>query len=539
MADTKIETKLFWEELAATKRQTLASSIPEEWAIPPHMLPAESVLDVATWPATSGWFTPDELAITSRSAGDLLSMLASGQLTSEAVTRAFCKRAAAAHQLTNCLSETCFDRAIASAKARDDALAQTGKPIGPLHGLPISLKDSFNLRGVDSVVGISAYIGDPAQSDATLVQLLEKAGAVFYVKTSVPTAMLIGETVNNVLGRTVNPLNRKTTSGGSSGGESSLIAMKGSPLGIGTDIAGSLRMPAACTGLFTLRPSFGRFPSRNCRSSLPGQEALLAVNGPIASTLADVELYSKIVVDAQPWLQDPKCLPIPWRPVEVPAKLRIAVMWHDGHVRPTPPVTRALREITSKLKLAGHEVIDWDTVEQKHGLSLLMRMIVADGGKIIDKLLEKTGEPWRAELWYHRAAAELSTSEMWQLQAERSMFQTRYLDLWNEAGIDAILCPTMAFNTVENGKFRHLGYTGVFNVLDYPAVSFPTGLAVDKTVDKPDPAYIPLGPDCEAINTEYNEHLMHGMPISLQLVARRLEEERLLAMCRRVLEAVG
>lgn len=108
--------------------------------------------------------------------------------------------------------------------------------MGSLHGLPISLKDNFKLKGLDSTVGIAAHIDDPADSDSPLAQLLEAAGAVFYVKTNVPTAMMIAETVNNVFGRTVNPRNRLTTSGGSSGGESSLIVLRGSPLGVGSDI---------------------------------------------------------------------------------------------------------------------------------------------------------------------------------------------------------------------------------------------------------------------------------------------------------------
>ncbi|TQS33561.1 hypothetical protein Golomagni_06090, partial [Golovinomyces magnicellulatus] len=137
---------------------------------------------------------------------------------------------------TNCLSETCFDRAIATAKARDEHFAKTGKPIGPFHGLPISLKDNFKLKGLDATVGFASHVGDAAVDDSALAKLIEDAGAVFYVKTNVPTAMMIAETVNNVFGRTLNPNNRKMTSGGSSGGESALIAFKGSPLGVGSDI---------------------------------------------------------------------------------------------------------------------------------------------------------------------------------------------------------------------------------------------------------------------------------------------------------------
>lgn len=125
---------------------------------------------------------------------------------------------------------------MAMARERDQYFAQTGKPVGPLHGLPISLKDNINVKDVDSTVGMAIHVGDPAKADATLAQMLAEAGAVFYVKTNVPTAMMIAETVNNVFGRTLNPRNRQTTSGGSSGGESALIVMKGSPIGVGSDI---------------------------------------------------------------------------------------------------------------------------------------------------------------------------------------------------------------------------------------------------------------------------------------------------------------
>jgi amidase len=186
--------------------------------------------------------------------------------------------------------------------------------------------------------------------------------------------MMIAESVNNTFGRTVSPLNRKLTSGGSSGGESALIAFGGSPLGVGTDIGGSLRIPAACTGIFTLRPSHGRFTTQRCRSGLAGQEAVKSVNGPMSKSLEDITMYSKAIIDAKPWLVDPTMLPMPWQPVEPKQKLKIAVMWNDGICLPTPPVTRALQESVQKLKNAGHELIEWDP-KQLHSkaLELLVR----------------------------------------------------------------------------------------------------------------------------------------------------------------------
>jgi Asp-tRNA(Asn)/Glu-tRNA(Gln) amidotransferase A subunit family amidase len=156
---------------------------------------------------------------------------------------------------TNCLTVCMFEDAIARAQELDRHLDQTGNPVGPLHGLPVSLKDNFHVKGYDTTVGFVSWANDPAKYDATIVEVLRDAGAVLYCKTNVPTAMyvpqyrydilnnclqaatrMIAESVNNLFGRTVNPRNRLLTSGGSSGGESALIAFGGSCLGVGTDI---------------------------------------------------------------------------------------------------------------------------------------------------------------------------------------------------------------------------------------------------------------------------------------------------------------
>ncbi|KAF1954632.1 amidase [Byssothecium circinans] len=528
-----------WEQIAAEKRAQLAEQIPHEYRIPHHLIPPSDQLDVTTFPQNSGWFSQKELEITGSSASYVLKKIASKAWSAEEVTRAFCKSAAAAQQLTNCLTDFFPAEAIAHAKSLDEHLQITGKVIGPFHGLPISLKDNFNLRGKDSTVGFTSLVGKPAKYNATLVDILEKLGAVRYCKTNVPTAMMIAESVNNTFGRTANPLNRKLTSGGSSGGESALIAFGGSCLGIGTDIGGSLRIPAASTGIYALRPSAGRFTTQACTSGLAGQEAVMSVNGPMARTLEDMQMYCKAIVGAKPWLLDPKCLPIPWRTVERKAKLKIAVLWNDGVALPTPPVTRALKETVEKLKRAEHEVVEWDPVLHAEGLVLLSRMFVADGGKSIKKLLAPTDEPFRPEMLAYKEATELGTHEMWQLQLERSAFQKKYLDQWMfVGGLDAILAPTTPYSSVEHGKLQYVGYTGVYNVTDYSSVSFPCGVTADKEKDRPVSGYSPLSDHCKGVYESYDAEIVHGMPVSLQLVAKRLEEEKVLDMTATVLKAI-
>lgn len=120
--------------------------------------------------------------------------------------------------------------------------------------------------------------------------------------------------------------------------------------------------------------------------------------------------------------------------------LKIAVLWDDGIVSPTPPVTRALKETVDRLRKAGHEIIDWEPTWHQNLLSILSRMFIADGGKSVANLLEPTGEPFRPEMKAYSEAAELGVHAMWQLQLERNGVCKSYLDQWNDTGIDAILC---------------------------------------------------------------------------------------------------
>lgn len=222
-----------WRSIAVRKQQQLKDRIPDEWRLKASQLLIKdnNVLDVSKF----GILTDAELKITeSYDATSLLGELAIGKLKSEDVVRAFCKRAALAQQLTNCLTEVLFKEALQRARHLDEVLARTGRPIGPLHGLPISLKDSFCIRGHDSSVGIASLCFKPAQANSALVDQLYGLGAVVHCKTNVPQTMMALDSHNNVFGRTLNPANTLLTAGGSSGGEGALLAMKGSPLGVGT-----------------------------------------------------------------------------------------------------------------------------------------------------------------------------------------------------------------------------------------------------------------------------------------------------------------
>lgn len=148
-----------------------------------------------------------------------------------------------------------FPEALERAKYLDQYFEKTGEVIGPLHGLPISLKDCMIIPPHPASIGMACYANESTSEETILVGILASLGAVFYVKTTTPTAMMMMETVSHVWGETKNPYHTGTSSGGSSGGEGALLAMRGSPLGVGTDIGGSIRIPSAFNNLYGLKPS--------------------------------------------------------------------------------------------------------------------------------------------------------------------------------------------------------------------------------------------------------------------------------------------
>ncbi len=157
-------------------------------------------------------------------------------------------------------------------------------------------------------------------------------------------------------GRTLNPYNTDLVSGGSSGGEGALNACRGAPVGIATDIGGSIRGPAAFNGLYGIRPTSCRVSYLgNGFTNFTGQAAILSTIGPVGRSLRDIDLIMSVWNDFQPWLYDPVVVAKQWAPVAVPAKATIGVMYWDEVVMPHPPVQRALRETVAKLTTAGHE----------------------------------------------------------------------------------------------------------------------------------------------------------------------------------------
>lgn len=281
----------------------------------------------------------------------------------------------------NCLHEIFFEEALDRAKYLDDYYAKNNKTAGPLHGLPISLKDQFHVKGVDTTMGYVGWIGsnlsvsEPMQRhnvESQIVTELLSLGAVLFCKTSLPQTLLFGETKNNLIGQTLNPHNQNLSCGGSSGGEGALMALRGSSLGVGTDIGGSVRIPAGFCGVFSIKPTPERLSYRDVANTNPGQNTYRSTVGFLGTSLDALELLLKSVLSKKPWERDPSVVPIPFRQevidsyssrvdgqghVKPAAKpLKIGVLWTDGVVGPHPPVLRGLRMVHDALKSSGHKV---------------------------------------------------------------------------------------------------------------------------------------------------------------------------------------
>jgi amidase len=243
------------------------------------------------------------------SATTLARAIRAKEISSVEVVQAFLERIAAVNPALNAVVQLRAEAALAEARAADAALAH-GQIMGPLHGVPMTIKDSLDTAGVittGGTTGRATYV--PAQ-DATVVARLRAAGAILLGKTNTPELTLWGETDNLVYGRTNNPYDLTRTPGGSSGGAAAIIAAGGSPLDIGSDTRGSIRLPAHFTGIAGIKPTSGRVPRTGhiVPWGLGAVDALTQL-GPLARYVEDLVLILPLICG--PDWQDPAMVPMP------------------------------------------------------------------------------------------------------------------------------------------------------------------------------------------------------------------------------------
>ncbi|KAI5196557.1 hypothetical protein AUEXF2481DRAFT_44372 [Aureobasidium subglaciale EXF-2481] len=526
-----------WQDVAARKQKEVYDAIPSAWLVRRHLLNGHNFTDLPM--KCPHIMSNEELFITEQRAVDILAQIHSRAWTSYQVTLAFCKRAALAHQATNCLALIMFDSALERAKELDAYMAKHNRPVGPLHGLPISVKEHIYLENTPSTSGLISWADAPSPGDALICKVFREAGAVFHVKTTNPQTLMALETHSNLFGRTLNPFNINLTSGGSSGGESALVAMRGSPLGIGTDIGGSIRGPSGFCGGWGLKASVARIPHSGLSGLHSGMENIIGCVGPMANSLADLQLFCKVALAAEPWDFEPSLIDIPWRDVkteDLPERLTIGVLWEDNTVTPHPPIQRALKETVAKLRAAGHRIVNWDPQHHAALLKWINAAYFLDGAaEYKNTLLQGSDPPVPMIEWLIDTESKPlrhTVEETWKSNSERDRLRTAFSVQWRESGIDALLCPVNPACASAHDESRYWGYTAVFNATDLPGVVFPVTKVLETDTWDESTGDV-KGERDELYRRYWNEggwEKYKDAPVNLQLVGKRLREEKLLAV---------
>ena len=567
--------KVPWQPLAKRKQSYRAAKLPTAWLLPstspllpqdpsvlsPTTNPAQPVLHV---PAASGLLTPSEISITeSHSVASLLSAISSRKLTTVEVATSFCKRACLAQQLTNCITEPLFDEALERAAFLDGYIAKHGEPFGPLHGLPVSVKDTFNIKGIDTSIGLVSLCFKPATQNAPLVDLLLSLGCVIIAKTNIPQTLGSLDSNNNVFGRTMNPVNRLVTAGGSSGGEGVMVAMRGCMVGWGTDIGGSIRVPAMCNGVFGFKPANGRLPyGGQALTSGEGmyRVGITAVAGPLAKSVEDLDIVLRETVPrARLWGEDcmPGSCPERWegRGSGEQGEFVFGVLRSDGNCEPLPPIHKVLDEVKRALgKSVNVKVVELASPPAwKKCQGVMQKVMSLDAGNYMSDLLEAGNEPlvpWMQTRF--RRGKPRTLQQAAGAQQQRTELEQEMLKIWYEHDehgrrrpkLDAIICGMAPHPVPEIDKYNAVGFTSSFVLLDYPAGTVPVRAVGEDDLELGKPqGGSSLGSWDDKNRELWDETKMDrrvylGTPLCVQVVTPRLEDRRLLEAMRIVSDAV-
>lgn len=435
-----------------------------------------------------------DISLTS-SVSSLLEGLHTGRWTSRDLVRAHLARIEAINPVVNAVVATRPERALEEAR-RADARIREGGELSPLLGVPCTVKEFIAVEGMPWTSGLVARRGVVASEDAVVVQRLREAGAIVLGVTNVPEGGLWAETVNKIYGRTSNPWDPRRTSGGSSGGEGAIIAAGGSPFGLGSDIGGSVRIPAGLCGVVGHKPSGGLIPTLGHHP--PGTDGVMAV-GPLARTVDDVIRLLRVLVGPHP--DDPISRDLPFDdPDKVDPDGLTVHLVEEGLSASTPPIRAALEQSAAALEQAGATVMRTSIPELSHPFRLwLAHMSGGDYPTYAEVLGDGPPAPIFRELARsvvgrsrHTlppllvAATEVLARHLPVIDTDAALAELRQLaarlqELLEPRGL--LLLPTFPRTAPRHHgylvRFADSGWCGVANVLQLPATSVPMGRAPD------------------------------------------------------------
>jgi amidase len=438
-------------------------------------------------------------------------------ISSVELVRAHLERIAAVNPRIHAVIEVLAAPALAAARAADEALAR-GTEAGPLGGVPFSVKDSIELSGAVCTAGTVGRRGaPPSREDATLVARLREAGAIPIARTNLPDLLFAFESDNLLFGATCNPYDAARTSGGSSGGEAALIASCGSPMGLGSDAAGSVRLPAAFCGIAGIKPTSGRLPRTGHFPPAGGWIEALWQIGPMARHVEDLCTMMPLLVGGDG--RDTSVVDMPFQdPARVGlGRLRVAFHTDNGFAPADAEVAAVVR--AAARALAGEVAVLAEDrpacLEQAYGLE--MKLLGADGGDGVREYLQGLGS-----VQVH----PLLTGWLDKLEGYRTNL-TGFASYWAEwdayrtamgvflAQYDVMLCPVYTHAALPHGtstrdeNFHGFSHTMAYNVAGWPAAVVRCGVSAG------------------------------GLPIGVQIVAAPWREDIALAVALRLESEFG
>jgi amidase len=444
------------------------------------------------------------------SATDLARAIRAKAISSAEVVQVYLQRIEAVNPHLNAVVQLRAEAALAEARAADAALAR-GQVLGPLHGVPMTIKDSLDTAGVITTGGTTGRASFVPAQDATVVARLRQAGAILLGKTNTPELTLWGETDNLVYGRTNNPYDLTRTPGGSSGGAAAIIAAGGSPLDIGSDTRGSIRLPAHFNGIAGIKPTSGRVPRTGhiVPWGLGAVDALTQL-GPLARSVEDLGLILPIIAGVD-WC-DPAIVPMPLGDPQVVSLqgLRVALYTDNGILAATADTVAAVQGAATALTEAGARVHDDRPPLLEQVEALYNALSDADGRAWVRRLLQRAGTTAIHPRLQQRleAATPLPVGDFTALLEEVDRVRSALLRFLQP--YDLILCPVCAVPAPPHGTTLSLpSYTGVYNLTGWPGAVVRGGTSPE------------------------------GLPIGVQLVARPWREDVALAVAQYLEGALG
>ena len=492
-------------------------------------------------------------------ASELSQLLGRGELSSVEVVRAHLDRIASEDAALRAFTQVFPERALRDAALADDE-RRAGRIRGPLHGLPISLKENFDLAGEATTFGVPGRAQTRAAADAALVTVLREAGAVILGRTNLSQLGLYAESRNPIFGQSANPFSLAHTPGGSSGGEGAAIAAGLSPLGVGTDIGGSIRVPAHFCGICGFKPTLDLLPMRGVGTGIAGQEAVRAMAGPLARTTQDLVLFFSALDPARMSALDGRVPPLPFRTASL-GRPRVGLLLDDGLLTPSLSVQRAGRRAAQARAARGCEVVPWQPPRAREAVFLQLAAMSADGGSRLRR--ELRGQPVDPVLLALMKIARLPgllrrgiassvkdalaaatlrslgrkpVEELWRLTSEIRAWRFEVLASMDAAGVELIVSPPFATPALPHGGSKNFVLAASASML-WNIAQLPAGVVPVSTVRadeaKRDGAQGMLGKLAAAVDAQ-----SAGLPLGAQLVGRPWQDARVLAAMQAVEEEV-